>query len=74
MSLLSRLLPTNDQVQAVADFEASCKALRDATRPLDQVSPAEHLWLNWWQNAEKVRETGLDPLDYANSRRGVTRR
>ena len=82
MSLLDRFLKSSTpiapletleelQTRAVADFEASCKRLRDATKPLEQISPAEHLWSDWWQKAESVRNEGLDPLQYANSRRGV---
>ena len=84
MSLVDRFLkssaivtletPEKRQTKAVASFEASCKALRDATKPLEQIAPADHLWSDWWQKAESVRNEGLDPLDYANSRRGVTRR
>ena len=82
MSLVDRFLkssatvtpletPEQRQAKAVASFEASCKALRDATKPLEQIAPADHLWSDWWQKAEEVRKAGLDPLDYANSRRGV---
>lgn len=81
MSLVDRFLkssantpletPEERQAKAIASFEASCKALRDATKPAEQISPADHLWSDWWQKAEQVREAGLDPLNYANSRRGV---
>ncbi len=73
MSLIDHLLksskvtplvtPEDKQIKAVADFEASCKRLRDATKPAQQISPAEHLWSDWWEKSERVRNEGLDPLD-----------
>lgn len=82
MSLLDRFLKSSApiaplrtleeiQAEAVASFEASCKALRDATKPHDTVAPAQPLWSDWWEKAEKVREAGLDPLDFANAKRGA---
>jgi hypothetical protein len=70
MSLLKHLKPTPEQVDAVAKFEMACRALRDTTRPLTgQISP-QPLWDQWWELAEKVRKSGLDPIDYANRQRG----
>lgn len=70
MSLLKHLTPTKEQAQAVYAYEQACRALRDATvLHLNQTAP-NHKWQHWFECAEAVRESGLDPLEYSNVKRG----
>lgn len=70
MSMLKNLIPTAEQVQAVAEFESYCRALRDATIVHTKETAPDWKWKLWYESAERVRESGIDPLDYANARRG----
>lgn len=81
MSLLDRFLDRQPrvtqmetaeqrQVRAVADFEKSCERLRGATKPIGQFAPQDQLWQEWQANADRLRELGIDPILYANARRG----
>lgn len=73
MSLLNHLPPTPEQIQtqesAVADYERYCRALRDATIERPRQTAPDRVWQGWFAAAEKVRESGLDPLDYSNASR-----
>lgn len=70
MSLLKNLIPTPAQVQAVAEFESYCRAIRDATIVHTEQTAPDWKWQLWYESSERVRESGLDPLNYANAKRG----
>jgi hypothetical protein len=71
MSLLKYIQPTPEQIQAVAEYEIYCRALRDATIERPRQTAPDRTWKLWFAAAERVRESGLDPLDYSNARRGI---
>lgn len=69
MSLLHHLTPTPEQVQAVTEYESYCRAIRDATIEYPRQTAPDYRWKQWFAAAERVRESGLDPLDYSNAKR-----
>lgn len=71
MALLDNLTVTQNQADAVYAFEQACKAMRDATVVHTSQTAPDWKWKLWFEAAEGVREVGLDPLDYANVKRGV---
>ncbi len=79
MALLKYLQLTPEQIQererlqvaAVTEYESYCRAMRDATVEHPRQTAPDYKWKMWFAAAERVRESGLDPLDYSNARRGV---
>lgn len=70
MPLLKHLTPTKEQAQAVYAYKQACRALRDATIVHTNQTAPNHKWNHWFECAEDVRESGLDPLEYSNVKRG----
>ena len=67
MSILTHL-NDDEKKRRIANFTATCKAVRSSTKLLGSAprSAPQPLWDEWQDQADLLRECGLEPLDYAN--------